>query len=325
MPSHRTLRHLLPLIVAALLLPAPAATAQETPTPDPNELASSLPPVDLPTMNALSYVFTLESTFTGDDADIPQDVAVYTFEERVYTEEEVVEAADALGVDGEIVAQGEGTYTVEGNGTLYTTPGLLQYVSSAEAPDEALPDDEAAIGMAREWLRTSGLLPADIGEGSILATIEEPGRKIVGFAPASPAPLLSSTPGLTVTVGPGGVVLEARSSWASVTEGDLFRLRTVDDAFTQVASRQSYLDLTLPEDRFPQGSEITGNATYSDVTLAWTGSGSVDATQILQPVYVFTGTVTPEGSDEAFPITSYVPAIISSLQPVGAGPDGTEA
>jgi len=39
--------------------------------------------------------------------------------------------------------------------------------------------------------------------------------------------------------------------------------------------------------------------------------------QYLQPVFVFSGELTAEGSDQSFPITAYVPAIVNSQQPVG--------
>jgi hypothetical protein len=91
----------------------------------------------------------------------------------------------------------------------------------------------------------------------------------------------------------------------------------VEDAFTVVESRQSYLDVSLPIETFPQGAAITGTASYDEVSIAYTTSGTVGETQYLQPVYVFTGNLTPEGSDETFEITALVPAIVTELQPVG--------
>lgn len=295
------------------------ATAQDA-TPGSgaeSELASPLPVIDLPTMNSQSYTFELESSWQGDTGSVPEEVPIFQVESLNYGEAEVAEVADTLGVDGEITEQGEGTYTVEGEGSIYTTPGLLQFVSAVDAPDEALPDDEAAIAYARDWLRISALMPADIGDGSIVARIEEPARLIVEFLPANPAPLLSSTPGITVTVGPAGTILESRISWATITEVETYRLRGVADAFTVIEGRQSYLDVTLPIEQFPQASAITGTATYDEVSIAYTSSGTVGEAQYLQPVYIFTGTLAPEGSDETFPISAYVPAIVTELQPVG--------
>lgn len=313
-------RMLLALLVAGTLATTGQAAFGEDATPPPgseSELAPQLPLVDLPTMNELGYTFELESTWQGDNDGVSQDLPIYTFESINYTEAEVASIAETLGVGGEVTSQGDGTYTVEGEGSIFTTPGLLQFVSAVEAPDEELPEDEAAIAFARDWLRVSGLLPANIGEGSIVARIEEPARLIVGFVPASPTPLLSSTPGLTVTVGPAGSILEARVSWADISEGETFRLRGVLDAFTVIESRQSYLDVSLPTDAFQPGSAITGAATYDQVSMAYTTSGSAGGAQYLQPVYVFTGTLRPEGTEGNFSITAYVPAIVTGLEPVG--------
>lgn len=282
-----------------------------------SELASPLPIIDLPTMNSQSYTFELESAWQGDAESIPLEVPIFRVEPISYDQDRVGEVAEVLGVDGEISEQGEGTYTVEGEGTIYTTPGFLQFVSAVEAPDEGLPDDDAAIAFARDWLRISGLMPADIGDGSIVARIEEPARLIVEFLPAAPTPLLSSTPGITVTVGPAGTILESRVSWATITEFETYRLRGVDDAYSVIEARQSYLDVTLPIEQFPQASEITGAATYDEVTVAYASSGALGEAQYLQPVYIFTGSVDLEGSDETFPIAAYVPAIVTELQPVG--------
>lgn len=316
---HRT--PILAMLVALLLAPAAlqGATAQEaTEVPaGQSELAPQLPPVDLPTMNEMSYTFELESTWEGGGASTPEELPVYHYALRNYSEEEVQVIAEALGVEGEIVSQGEGTYTVEGDGTIFTTPGLLQFVSSVEVPEEDLPGDEEALAYAREWLRLSGLLPANSDAGEVIAEIESPPRQIVGFKPASPSPLLSSSPGITVTIGPGGTILEARITWATVEQGDTYRLRSQEDAFEMVASRQSYLDVTLPEEEFPQGSTITGTATYDSVSISYSTSGVPGETQYIQPVYVFNGSMTPEGSEESYPITAYVPAIVTGLEPVG--------
>lgn len=308
------------LMTTGMLMPMGLTALAQESTPgagSESELAPQLPAVDLPTMNELGYTFELESNWQGDSESVPRDLPIYGFESINYTEEDVAAIAETLGVDGEITSQGEGAYTVEGEGSIYTTPGLLQFVSAVEAPDEELPDDEAAIAYARDWLRVSGLLPANIGDGEIVARIEEPARLIVGFVPTNPSPQLSSTPGITVTVGPAGTILEARVSWADITEADTFRLRGVDDGFSAVQNRQSYLEVSLPTDTYPPGSAITGTASYDSVSIAYTTSGAVGGPQFLQPVYVFTGTLQPEGSEESYPITAYVPAIITSQQPVG--------
>lgn len=305
------------LTVLLLAMPSLSVAQGGTPSPgDESELAPQLPTVDLPTLNEMNYRFELESVWTGS-AGTPAELPVYLFEPIVYTEEDVARIAEELGVEGEITSQGAGSYSVSGNGSIFTTPGLLQYVSAVEPPDEDLPSNAEAVALAHEWLRTTGLLPANIGEGEVLATIETPARKIVGFQPATPSPLLSSTPGITVTIGPDATVIEARINWAEITESDVYLLRPVEDAFAQVASRQSYINATLPADQFPQGSTISGTATYDSVSIAYASSGVPGETQFLQPVYVFEGSVDVAEAEGTFDIVAYVPAIVTGLEPVG--------
>lgn len=307
------------LMLSAIPVGIGTAVAQDG-TPEPSgetELAPQLPAVDLPTMNEMSYTFEIDSSWDGSGST-PAELPVYQFSGKTYTEDEVRQVAETLDVGDEVTSQGEGTFTVTGNGSLYTTPGMLQYVSGADVDNEAeMPSDDSAIAAAREWLRTTNLLPANIGEGEIAARIDSPSRLVVAFKPANPSPLLSSTPGITVTVGPGNEVLEARLAWADITESDMYRLRGEEDAFSLVASRQSYLNLSVLQDQFPQGSTVTGSASYDSVSIAWTTSGVVGDAQYLQPVYVFSGTFTPAEGDGTYPIAAYVPAIVTGLQPVG--------
>ena len=306
-------------LLAMLMLASPGLTAAQDATPPPgseSELSPQLPTVNLPTLNEMNYTYEIESVWNGSGGT-PQELPVYLFEPTIYTEEDVARIAEELGVEGEISSQGEGSFSISGNGSIFTSPGLLQYVSAAEPGDGDLPGDSEAIAFAHDWLRTTGLLPANIGEGEVLATIETPARKIIGFQPTMPSPLLSSTPGITVTVGPGGAVIEARINWADISEGELYRLRPVQDAFAVVASRQSYVQATLPADQFPQGATVSGTATYTSVSVAYASSGVPGETQYLQPVYVFEGTLDPDEGDGTHDIVAYVPGIVTGLEPVG--------
>jgi hypothetical protein len=304
------------LLASAMAVPVSAQDATQEADAE-SEVSPQLPAVDLPTMNSLGYSFELESTFEGNPNSTPRELPVYQFEPLSYSEEEVTAIADTLDIDGELTSQGEDTFSVVGNGSIFTTPGLLQFVSDVVAPEEDLPSEEESIAFAREWLRETSLLPANVSDGEIITRIESPPRYVIGFKPTSPSPLLSSTPGITVTLGPGGAVLETRISWATITRGETFQLRNVDDAFSQVSSRQSYVDVTLPQEDFPQGTTVTGNATYDSVSIVYSTSGVEGERQFIQPVYVFSGQFSPADSDETYDIVSYVPAIITGLQPVG--------
>lgn len=311
------------LISAAIALSAavPLAAQEGTPPAETelvSETASQLPAADLPTMNEQGHTFEVSSTFSGTFGDVPVEAPVYSMTAPTYTREQVQQTASNLGLEGEIQDLGDDTYSVEGDpGSLYVTPGRMQFISSEDAPEGGLPDDSQAIASAREWLRVNNWLPANVGEGSVLTRVENPGRIIVGFQPVSPAPLISASPNVTVTVGPEGAVLESTNSWAELIAGDTYQLRGAEAAWAEVESRRAWLDATLPTDQFAPGSTVGGAVEYTKISIAYTTSGVPGEEQYLQPVYVFSGELVPDGTDQRFPVKAYVPALINSNQPVG--------
>ncbi|HEV2072543.1 MAG TPA: hypothetical protein VGR29_02780 [Thermomicrobiales bacterium] len=313
------------LILSATLTLSTAAPvlAQDGSTPVPgseisSETTSQLPAADLPTMNQQGFVFELESTYDGAFTQLPEEAPVYTMRFPQVDAERAKTLAGNLGIDGEVETEDNATFDVQDeSGSLFIVPGMMQFISFAEIPQGDLPTDEQGIAFAREWLRQVNLLPADVGEGKVVTRIEDPPRIIVSFQPITPSPLLSATPNITVTLGPEGAVLESSYRWADISQSDLYQLRGTSAAWTEVESQRSYLETLLPSDQYEPGAMITGVATYDQVSLAYTSSGIPGEQQYLQPVYVFSGQVTPEGSDTSYPITSYVPALINSQQPVG--------
>jgi len=311
------------LIMVAVTMAASSsqvATAQDT-TPEPpgdSEVTTQLPAAALPNMNEQGYLFELESSWTGSFDSVPREALVYQLNVPVHDLTSVEQMASRLGIDGEVEDQGSGTFQVEGeSGTLFITGGLEQYTSAAEIPEGDLPEDDQAVAFAREWLRQTQLLPADAGEGSVIARVEEPARIIVSIEPLRPENLLSQYPSITVIMGPDALVLEASFRWSTLSTTDTYSLRPVDTAWTEVAEKRSYLQVDVPEGVAEPGTTIAGQSVYDSVSIGYTTSGIPGETQFLQPVYVFSGSVTPEGSDTSFPITAYVPALVNSQQPVG--------
>lgn len=308
--------------IAAAALAAGAltrgVTAQDsTPTGSESEIAPQLPAADLPTMNQQGFTFELESSWTGSFDSVPTEAPVYQLIVPTYDQAAVEDLASRFGIDGEVQDQGGGTFMAEGNGSLFVSPGLQQYISNADIPDGELPSDEEAIAYAREWLRQVELLPANAGNGVVSARIEEPPRVIVSIPPVQPENLITAYPAITVTMGPNAVILEAAFRWAELSSGDIYALLPIETAWTEVAERRSYLQADVPAHAFEPGATITGTASYDSVVIAYTSSGVPGQTQYLQPVYQFNGNLTADGSDTSWPITAYVPALINSQQPVG--------
>lgn len=323
--THLTPIRVVALFIAALLsgaglLGGGIAVAKDNPTPTApaSELAPQLPAVDLPTMNQQGFTFDLSSTFNGAMQSIPAQQPVYQLQQPKMDKDKVKDIAKEVSVKGDVDDQGGGTYSVKGDGgSLFVTPGLIQYVSTTKDSGDKLPSDVEAIAYAREWLRQTSLLPPDIGDGAVRSKVDTPARMIVLFKPVQPAPLLSDYPSITVTVGAKGTILEAAIRWASISTGENFQLRPISQAWDDVSGQRSYLNTQLPSGPYKAGASIKGKAVYTQVSIAYTSSGVPGQTQYLQPVYVFTGKLTPDGSKEAYPITAYVPALANSNQPVG--------
>jgi len=255
-------------LICALMATSSTFAQESTPVAADSELSSQLPPADLPTMNEQGFVFELESAFTGSLASAPTEAPVYELAYVDRAREAAEEIASRLGIEGEVADQGGGSFTAEGNGDLYVSPGLVQYVSAAAVPEGQLPSDEEAIAYGREWLRQTGLLPPNIGEGAIQARVESPARVIVTFQPVEPASILSSYPAITIVMGPQAAILEASFRWPDIRAADVYQLRDAEAAWQEVAERRAYLQVTVAADVFPQGSTITGTATYGSVTLS---------------------------------------------------------
>jgi len=311
------------LLGAAMVAAATAsrgANAQESTPGAGSEVAPQLPAADLPTMNEQGFTFELESTWSGSFDGVPTEAPVYQLTLPTFDVAAVEELAAKFAIDGEVQDQGNGTYMVDGNGSLFVTSELQQYVSNEAAPEGELPDDDQAVAFAREWLRQIELLPANAGDGYVVARIEDPARVIVSVPPIEPENLLSSYPAITITMGPQAAIIEAAFRWATMSTGDLYALLAIDTAWLEVEERRSYLQADIPASVFEPGSLISGTADYTAVDIAYTSSGIPGQAQYLQPVYAFVGqvtVVTAEATSGPYAITAYVPALINSQQPVG--------
>lgn len=316
------------VLVTGALAWSPGASGTVAPTPTPeadqeNEAAASevvaeLPPPDLPTTNEQGYTFTLQPSINVDLDTVDQEAPIYELVREPMSKQGAQQLADRLKIYARVEERSEGGFVVSGDGQLFISPDVIQYVSQAEVQDGDLPTDEEAIAFSREWLRLSGLTPPDLGEAKIASRAEESDRLVVVFTPVEPDNLLAAYPSITVTLGPNGTILEASIRWADIRRADVFRLRPVDEAWAQVQSGQGYIEADLIEANVPAGSEVNGSVTYNDVSIGYTTAGPPGGTQYLQPVFVFKGRIRLEDGEETYPIRAYVPALANSGAPVGS-------
>jgi hypothetical protein len=317
-------------VVQTATASAPTPVPTETPVPEPTataapqagEVAEALPPVDLPVTNPQGYSFNLEASLTAEFGSVAPDAPVYRLTPIVMTREQVQALADALGIGGVADDRGNGNFTVSGNGQLFVTPTLIQYLSPTQQGEGDLPDDARAIEIARDWLRSSGFVQPDLGEGRVVSRVEDAGRLVVVFTPVEPQALLAGYPSINVSIGRGGTVLEVASRWATIQRADLYALRPAEDAWRQVEAGQAYIEADLAGSGYPDGSVISGLVTYDRIELAYTTAGPPGGVQYLAPVYMFVGSLTPEGRAEAYSVRAFVPALAISDSPVGVLPPG---
>jgi len=207
-------RLLFALLALAIAVAGTGTLAQDA-TPESNddataassELTAELPPPDLPSSNQQGYQFQIDSASKIDLDAVPREAPVYQLNWKEPTERRTERIAEKLGIKGDVNDRGNGSFDVQGDQELYVSSGLVQFFSPEQPKDGDLPDDAAAIGFAREWLRTAGLLPNNVDTGGVVSRSEETNRVIVQFIPLEPENLIAAYPSAVVTIGPG-----ARSS-----------------------------------------------------------------------------------------------------------------
>lgn len=304
---------------AAGLLAYSRGFAQETtPGSDESEIAPQLPVADLPDMNATGYLFNFESSWAGSYDNVPTEAPVIRMDWPTYDPDSVKDLAGKLGIEGDVSDQGDGAFEVSSDsGDMFVNPGLVQYISKADAAEGDLPADDQALAYAREWLRQTSLLPADANNGRIESRIDTPPRVVVSVMPVRPGKLISAYPSISVTLGPSGQVQEAAFRWPNLTAEEVYALRPAPEAWMDIENQLIGVSVDLPSDFADPGATVAGKATFTKAEVAYTTSGNPGQTQYLQPVYVFMGSVRPDGADKDYTATAYVPALVNSQQPVG--------
>ena len=302
---------------------ANAQEASESPAPVPSgdgssEVTEQLPPAELPTGNLRQLDLQLDTALDTDLGQAPTEADVYSLTTPALSSDDVVKLADAVGIEGDVEDRGNDTYVVSGNGELFVSPQLTQYLSDDIPTLADLPSDDDSIDYARDWLRSVGLAPADLGDGTVTSRTEAVGRVSVTFDPTEPTEILVDYPTINVVIGPDGIVLEAGVRWAELAVTERYLLRPAEDAWREVEDGNAYIEAEFNDADLAVGTEVTGEATYSGVSVAYTTAGSVDGARFLVPVYVFTGEVEADsGAEGRSPIRAYVPAIVTEQTPVG--------
>lgn len=296
--------------------PSPTPAPEPTPAPLVGEFGE-LPAGDMPSgspADSLNLEYRLDMSLQS----LPAEAPAYLMQRRSWSAEGVQALANQLGLEGEVVDQGNGSFQVEGqSASLYISSTVVQYVQTA-APEQAPPlaGDQELAQMARNWLTQNGLTGADTGQGQVLDRDEESGRAYVQIKPVEPANLISATPSAGITLLGDGTVIEAMINWPESLQASNYGLRSADELWSAITQGRGFIDIdvnALPADF--QGR--SGTITATSASIAYTVAGSPQGSQYLVPVAVFSGTANIEGVENPIPVEMSIEAVSAQTSPRG--------
>lgn len=300
----------------------PTATP-ETPVEEPTDIPSEPPdgefgdlPAALLPSGGASGALTLNYELGMSLTDLPVSSWVYALEWPIYSLDEVAIAAENLGLLGEVVEQGVGVYRVDADsGSLFVSPTETVYSAASFEVSGDLPDDAGAIQMSAAWLSASGFTGSNMDGGTVVSRDDELGRIVVVFRPVEPVPNLAPSPSATVTIGPGGTVLEVRVNWPSSLGGAEYALRPPDELWQLLIEGYGYLSADLSG--VAASGALSGTAVISDYSFAYTLAGSPANQQYLVPLVVFLGSATIDQTGDVIPVEIAVPSVNQQAGPLG--------
>jgi hypothetical protein len=296
--------------------PATEEPTEAAPTPTvPSEGEfGALPPVEIPS-GGLARPLTLSYELGLSLDDIPSAADVYQLQWPERTADDVATIATAIGIQGDVADQGDGVFSVDGDGgSLYVAPDVVQISLDSQATNGGLADDATLIDAARTWLLNNGLVGDDIGEGSVISNDENAARATVYFSTDAASPLLAAYPSARVTVGPGGAIFEAYVKWPADYGVATYQLASADDLWAAVQAGQGFLEADLSS--VPGEGPVTGTLTVTNVSLAYSTAGG-DGAEYLAPIVVFSGEAVLDVSGASVPVSVYLPAVAGQSAPRG--------
>jgi hypothetical protein len=294
--------------------------APEDEEPAPTEEAPSvgdfgtLPPAQI-VSGGLSRSLDLDYDLATSLANTPSSAPVYLLEFPAWDESDVATIADNLGLDGEVEG-GPGNYQVVGStAEIYFSGPTIQYVYTGSLPDLPLGDDANIIQSASDWIYANGFIGGDIDGGVIIGRDDDAGRAVVLFRPADVSRVLSFVPSATVTVGPGGTVVEARIRWPSNYIPSDYGLWSGDTLWNRVLAGQGAVEADLSG--VGGSGALSGVMTVYDVSIAYSYAGDPSGDEYLVPLVVFSGEATINETGDVVQVSIYVAAIAGQATPQG--------
>lgn len=288
--------------------------------PDPTEEPplvgdfGTLPPAQV-VSGGTSRTLNLDFELATSLSNSPSSAIVYLLEFPAWTESDVESLAANLGLDGEVEG-GPGNYQVFGStAEIYFSGSTIQYVYTGTLPDLELGSDSAVIQSASDWIYANGFIGGDLDGGAVIGRDDEAGRAVVLFRPADVSPVLSFVPSATVTIGPGGTVVEARIRWPSDYIGSEYGLWSGDTLWNRILAGQGSVEADLSG--VAGSGALSGTMAVYEIWIAYSYAGSPGSDEYLVPLVVFSGEATINETGDVVPVSIYVPAVAGQSTPQG--------
>lgn len=242
---------------------------------------------------------------------VPTTATVYEIAWPIYTPGEVDQIVVNLGLDGEIINDAEGYFSVNGsNGSLYISPTVIEFSTAVSEADGTLPSADVAIDAAWSWFSSFGIDGIEAGHSEVVAVEEGRGLTVVAIYPSYPQPNLAPTPSARMKVSSSGTVEEATIIWPYFLSASDYGLRPGIDVWDGLRSGIAYVSADTSE----SGSGF-GVMNVTDISIAYTVAGSPASRQFLVPLVVFGGWANINGVDVW--VDAFVPAIYHQDIPQG--------
>ncbi len=287
-------------------------TATDIPAPTATELPFEgafgfLPPAQLPS-GGVASTLELEYQLGMSLEALPASGTVNRITWPVYTLDDVEFARDRLGLQASVVEEGVGVYRVESDrGTLFVSPTEIVFRAAGFSEGSDLPDDASAISIARNWVDLSGFIGGSMDSGTVVGRDEDIGRVVVKFRPGAPQPNLAPNPSATVNIGPGSTVIEVHIAWPASLEASEYGYSDPLDVWKEIQNGQGYLEADITS--VLATGFLTGVATITDYSTAYTLAGNPGSGQYLVPLITFHGTARIDQTGDEIPVYVSIPVV----------------
>lgn len=304
--------------------PEPTEEEQEVATEEPVDEEPTEPSIEEPPSGDFGFLPQpqLPSGGPGSALDldfqlatsldlVPTMATVYEIAWPIYTPAEVDQIALNLGLDGDIINDAEGYFSVGGStGSLYISPVVIEFSTAVSEADGTLPTSDVAINAAWNWFSSFGIDGVEAGFSEVVAVEEGRGLSVVAIYPSYPHPNLAPTPSARMKVSSSGIVEEATIIWPYYMTGSDYGLRPGIDVWESLRSGVAYVSADTSE----SGGGY-GVMNVSDISIAYTVAGSPASRQFLVPLVVFGGYANINGVDVY--VEAFVPAVYHQDIPQG--------